>query len=98
VFTPTEGLGGAALVGGVLHFCSTCKAGNPIIMVFYQLVYLYLYPVVTVYRNGINGIPLFTARIQNPNQNEIQTVSNGILRYKLFIPLWYELKPLRIAL
>jgi hypothetical protein len=37
--------------------------------VFYQPVYLYRYPAVTVYRSGINGIPLFTARIQNPNQN-----------------------------
>jgi hypothetical protein len=34
----------------------------------YRLVYFYHYPAVRVYRSGINGIPLLTARIQNPNQ------------------------------
>jgi hypothetical protein len=28
-------------------------------------------PAVRVYRSGINGIPLLTARIQNPNQNRL---------------------------
>jgi hypothetical protein len=36
----------------------------------YQPVYIYRYPAVTVYHSGINGIPLFTARIQNPNYND----------------------------
>jgi hypothetical protein len=35
----------------------------------YRPVYFYRYPAVRVYRSGINGIPLLTTRIQNPNQN-----------------------------
>jgi hypothetical protein len=38
---------------------------------FYQPIYLYRYPAVTVYYNGINGTQLFTAWIQNPNQNSL---------------------------
>jgi hypothetical protein len=38
---------------------------------FYRPIYLYCYPAVTVYRCGINDIPLLTARIQNPNQNRL---------------------------
>jgi hypothetical protein len=38
---------------------------------FYRSVYLYRCGAVRVYRSGINGIPLLTARIQIPNQNHL---------------------------
>jgi hypothetical protein len=37
----------------------------------YRPVYFYRHPAVMIYRSGINGIPLLTARIQILNQNRI---------------------------
>jgi hypothetical protein len=50
---------------------------------FYPPVHLYRCGAVSVYRSGINGIPLFTARIQIPNQNRLyKRYRGGIPRYK----------------
>jgi hypothetical protein len=64
--------------------------------VFYQPVYVYRYPAVTVYCSGINGILLFTARIQNPNQNGLYKRYAEVYRETIYTAL-VRIKPLQIA-
>jgi hypothetical protein len=65
---------------------------------FYQPVYFYRHQTVRVHRSGINGNRYLPLEFKFQTKMVIQTVCNGLPRYKLFLPLWFELKSLRIAL
>jgi hypothetical protein len=72
-----------ATMGEGLEKKMTCRTHEKGFL--YRPVYFYRYPAVRVYRSGINGITLLTARIQIPNQNHLYK------RYKVFIPLGKDL-------